>query len=435
VSALSRRDFARLLTVSGATAFLPSRALAFGDVAVEELGLSSDPLPRTPLIPDEKFWQEVRARFVLPRDYTFLNAANLCPTPLPVIESLAAKTREYEADPSPAFRSRLMQQGREEARKLLAAALGVTPEEIVITRNTSESNNIVSSGLQLGPDDEVIVFSDNHPTNLTAWRERAKRFGFTVTTVSHVTPHPGPAFYIDAFTKAITSRTRVLAFTHLTSSAGDLFPAAEICRMARERSVLTLLDGAQTFGALDVNLGQIRPDFYTGSAHKWPCGPKETGLLFINSAVHDRVFPSVYGLYGGAVGISRRFEAMGQRDDARLAALADAVRFGDGIGRAVIEQRGRELARALIEGLKQLDGVTLWTTPGPDTSGAIVVFRPRDLDPRRLGAALAEKERIVCTVRAGQDRPGLRMAPHLYTTMAEIDRTVGAVKKYLASGV
>jgi isopenicillin-N epimerase len=428
--ALSRRRFAQLLSLSASAAFIPRTARA-----LEDFDLDPSPLPPTPASPDEKFWQGVRARYVLPRDYTFLNAANLCPSPIPVIESLGARTRDYDADPSPDFRTKLTQQGREEARKLLAAALGVTPEEIVITRNTSEANNLVSSGLKLGPDDEVIVFSDNHPTNLTAWNEKSKRFGFTVTMVNHVTPHPGPEYYIDAFTKAMTPRTRVLAFTHLTSNSGDLFPAAEICRVARERGVLTLLDGAQTFGALDVNLGVIQPDFYSGSAHKWPCGPKETGLLFVHRSVHDRISPSVYGLYPGAVGISRRLEGMGQRDDARFVALAEAVRFRESIGRAAIEQRGRELARALTEGLKKLDGVTFWTDPAPDRSGAIVVFKPGSLDPRKLGTALAQNEHIVCTVRGGQDRPGLRLAPHLYTTMAEVDRTVAAVKKYLASGV
>jgi selenocysteine lyase/cysteine desulfurase len=435
MTALSRRDFTRLLTVSGAAAFFPGRAIALGDLSPDDLGLSAASLPPTPRSPDERFWQEVRSRYLLPRELAFMNAANLCPSPLPVVESLAAKTRAYEADPSPEFRSQLMREGREEARRLLAAALRVTPEEIVLTRNTSEGNNIVSSGLQLGPNDDVIVFSDNHPSNLTAWREKAKRFGFTVTTVQHLSPHPGPEYYLDAFSKAITARTRVLAFTHLTSNGGDLFPAAPICRMAREHGVLTLLDGAQTFGAHDVDLSTIRPDFYTGSAHKWPTGPKETGLLFVNKEVHDRIWPTIYGVYSGAVGISQKLEGMGQRDDARLVTLAEAVRFREGIGREVIERRGRELGQALMAGLKKIDSVTLWTDPSPERSAAIVIFRPGSLDPRRLGAALHENEHIVCTVRAGQDRPGLRISPHLYNTMEEIDRTVGAIKKYLASGV
>lgn len=430
MTTFSRRRFAQLLTLSTSAILIPREARALAD-----WGLTNAPLPPTPQNPDERFWRDVRARFVLPPDVAFMNAANLCPASVPVIESLEKETRAYEADPSPAYRTGLMRRGREEARKLIAASLGVTPEEIVLTRNTSEANNFVSNGLQLGPGDEVIVFSDNHPTNLTAWREKSKRFGYTVTTLQHVVPHPGAEYYVELFAKAITPRTRLIGFTHLTSNSGDLFPAAEICRTARERGVLTLLDGAQTFGALDVNLGQIRPDFYSGSAHKWPCGPKETGVLFVNKGVHDRIWPSVIGVYSGAVGISQKLEGMGQRDDARLAVLAEAIRFRESIGRAVIERRGRDLAAALIEGVKKLNGVTVYTDPAPDRSGAIVVLKAGNLDPRRLGAALAEQEKIVCTVRAGQDRPGLRFAPHMYNTMDEIDRTVGAIRKYLASGV
>ena len=427
---LSRRDFTRVFALSGSAALLPSRAWALDDFDV-----TAEPLPPRPLAPDEKYWQEVRSRYLLPRDVIFLNAANLCPSPLPVVESLYTTTKGYEASPNPSARSGLMRDGREASRELLATMLGVTKEEIVITRNTSESNNWVSNGLQLGPDDEVIVFSDNHPTNLNAWREKAKRFGYTVTVLQHVVPHPGAQYYVDLFTKAITPKTRLIGFTHLTSNSGDLFPAKEICAMARSRGVLTLLDGAQTFGALDVNLGDIKPDFYSGSAHKWPCGPKECGVLFVNKDVHDRIWPSVIGVYPGAVGISRKMEGMGQRDDARLVALAEALRFREAIGRKTIDDRVRQLSQFLIAELKKMDGVQVYTDPAPDRSANLVVFKPGALDPRRFAAALGEKDGVVATVRGGQDRPGLRVSPHVYNTMAEMEQLVAATKRLLASGV
>ena len=427
---LSRRQFTQLFAISGTAAILPSRAWA-----VDDFEVTSEPLPPRPLAPDEKYWQDVRSRYLLPRDVIFLNAANLCPSPLPVVESLYQSTKGYEANPSPSVRSGLMRDGREAARQLLADMLGATKEEIVITRNTSEGNNWVSNGLQLGPDDEVIVYADNHPTNLTAWREKAKRFGFTVTTIPTVTPHPGTEAYVDVFAKAITPKTRVIGFTHLSSNSGDLFPAKEICAMARSRGVLTLLDGAQTFGALDVNLGDIKPDFYTGSAHKWPCGPKECGVLFVNKDVHDRIWPSVIGVYPGAVGISQKLEGMGQRDDARLVAFAESIRFREAIGRKVIEERLRQLSQFLITELKKLDGVQIYTDPAPGRSANLVIFKPGALDPRRFATALGEKDGVVATTRAGQDRPGLRVSPHLYNTMDEMERVVAATKKYLASGV
>jgi isopenicillin-N epimerase len=434
---LSRRDFARLLALTGSASLLPANAFAeprTGAVSLSEFGLTSAPLPRTPAEPDEKFWREVRARFLLPPDVAFMNAANLCPASLPVVDAADRLTRQYEASPTPATHASLALV-REEARKLLAAALRVTPEEIVITRNTSEGNNYVSSGIQLGAGDEVVVFGDNHPSNLAAWNDKSKRFGFTVVTVPQMNPHPGTDYYVDAFTKALTPRTKVMAFTHVSSNSGDLFPAAELCKAAREKGVLSLVDGAQSFGVLDIDLGVMRPDFYTGSMHKWPCGPKETGLLYVNKDVHDRIWASVVSLYAGAVGISKKLEGNGQRDDAKIAAVAEALKFQGSIGRDVVERRSRALAQALVDGLKRLDGVQLWTHSDPARHAAIVIFRPGSLDPRKLGAALAANDRIVVTTRAGADRPGLRISPHFFNTMDEMDRTVSAIRKYLASGV
>ncbi len=431
---VSRRDFARLLALSGSSALLARTALAADSGSLGDLGLTAAPLPPTPQAPDEKFWSEVRSRFLIPQDVGFFNAANLCPASLPAIEAHERNLRRYEAMPSPEVRTDLMK-GREESRTLLAAALRVTPEEIVITRNTTEGNNFVSSGLQLGPGDEVIVWADNHPSNLGAWTTKARRFGFTVVTVPVPPEHPGTQGYVDLFAKAFTPRTKVLAISHVSSNSGDLLPAKELCALARERGVFSVVDAAQTFGVLDSDLGAMQPDFFTGSMHKWPCGPKEKGVLYINKAVHDKIHPSVIGVYGGAVGISRQFEAEGQRDDASIAAMVEGLKFQGGIGRAVIEQRSRALATRFRTGLGRIRGITHYTSADPAHRAAIVIFKPGDLDPRKFGAALTEKHRVVATVRAGQNRPGLRLSPHFYNTNAEVDRTLEAIDGYMKSGV
>jgi selenocysteine lyase/cysteine desulfurase len=420
---LSRRAFARFLAIGGGAALWPSHAVA-------QRFDGHRPLPPTPAEPDETFWKEVRARFLLPDDLIFLNAANLCPTSTAVVEALERNTRFLDANPSPASRSRLAD-GREESRRLIADALRVTAEEIVMTRNASEANNLVSSGLRLGAGDEVVVFGDNHQSNLNAWREKARRFGFAVIEVGRTSPHPGPAPYVESFVRAITPRTRVLAITHVTNSIGDMLPVEELCRLARERGVLSLVDGAQTFGVLDVDLGRMRPDFYSGSAHKWPCAPKETGVLYINREVHDRLAPSIVSLYGGRVGISRTHEAFGQRDEAALATLGAAVRFQSGIGRPVIEARVRRLAGRLASGLADIEGVRLLTHRDPARSAAIVVFSPARADARTLVAALYEKERIVGAVTGSPNAVGARFSPHFYNTIDEIDRTIDAVRRAL----
>src|SRR5205814_5663630 len=136
-----------------------------------------------------------------------------------------------EVNPAPEPRSKLLH-AREDARTMLAEALRVTPEEIVLTRNTTEGNNFVSSGLTLGAGDEVLVSSDNHPSNLNAWRQKAKRFGFAVVEVAPPPAHPGPSGYVELFANAFTPRTRVLAVTYVSSNSGDLLPVADMCKLA-----------------------------------------------------------------------------------------------------------------------------------------------------------------------------------------------------------
>jgi selenocysteine lyase/cysteine desulfurase len=198
---------------------------------------------------------------------------------------------------------------------------------------------------------------------------------------------------------------------------------------------MTLVDGACTMGMLDLDLSDIQPDFYTGSAHKWPCGPKEVGVLYVNLRAQAGIHPSIISAYPGAVGIARTLEAMGQRDEPAIIGFGEAIGFQTRIGRKAIEERSRSLGRALIDGLRRIDGVQLWTHPDPSRSAAVVSFRPGALDVSRLSAALYRNDRIGCATRGGSDRPGIRFSPHIYNTMAEVDRSVAAIARYMRQGV
>jgi selenocysteine lyase/cysteine desulfurase len=423
---LSRRDFARLVGFGASIPWLAQSDFAFAQAA---------PLPQTaPAAPTEAFWQQVRDQFVMPKDLGVLNAANLCPSSGPVLQAMYDATKDMDQDPSPDNRAKLTD-AKEKTRKILADFLRVTPDEIVITRNTSEANNTVSTGIDLKAGDEVIVFQDNHPSNKGAWEEKAKRWGFTVKVLPNPNPHPGAEYYIEAVTKAITPRTKVLAFTHHSSSVGDILPAKEFCRIARERGVLSLMDGAQTFGLFDVDLSDIQPDFFTGSAHKWPCGPKETGVLYVNKAALPKLWASIISAYRGPSGASAKIEAYGQRDEPAIIAFGESLTLQTRIGRKNIEKRSQELAQALMKGLRAIDGVKVWTSPDPSRSHAVVSFLPGNLDIRKLSAALYQKDRLAFATRGGADRGGLRASPHFYNTHAEIDRTVAAIKRYMSSGL
>jgi selenocysteine lyase/cysteine desulfurase len=424
-SGLSRRQFAGRLGVAGVGALL-ARA-AEGGARAQEIAPAAAGA-------GESYWLSVRQQFLMPADLAVMNAANLCPSPARVVEVLTAATRDMDRDPS--FPNRVkMGEGKEATRKLLAEFLRVTPEEIILARNTSEASNLVSSGLDLKPGDEVLLFSDNHPSNLEAWKVKARRFGYTVKIVDQVNPHPGAGYYLDAFTRQMTDRTKVLGFTHLTSTVGDLFPAKELCRRARERGVLTLVDGAQSLGLMDVDLADMQPDFYAGSGHKWPCGPKEVGVLYVNKTVQSQIWPSIVSAYPGAAGLSKSFESFGQRDEPAIIAFGEALRFQTRLGRAAIEARARDLGQALVAGLRRIDGVKLWTHPDPARSVAVVSFQPGSLDVAKLSAALYEKDRIAGAPRPGPDRGGLRFSPHFYNLHSEVERTLEAIGRYMKSGV
>jgi selenocysteine lyase/cysteine desulfurase len=420
----SRRDFARIFAAGGSAALFALRPRGYAEAAFTS----------APPAADEKYWTGIRDGFVMPKGYACLNAANLCPSPARVLDSYFDATRSVDRDPSPQNRQKT-REGREAARRSLAAALRVTAEEIVITRNTSESNNFVSSGLDLQSGDEVVIFSDNHPSNHVAWRQKGERFGFTVRVVQQANPHPGAEHYIDAFKRELTPRTRVVSLTHVTASVGDVMPAREICALAREHGALSIVDGAQSFGVLDVDLSDMKPDFFTGSAHKWPCGPKECGLLYVNARVHDRIKPSIVSLYPGEVGISRTMEAFGQRDEPAIVGFGEALALQAQIGRPAIERRSRELAQRLIQGLSKIEGVTMWTHPDPARSAAVVSFKPGNLDVRKLHQALYEQDKIACATRGGTDRPGLRFSPHFYNLHADVDRAIAAVRRYVKQGL
>lgn len=423
-SSMNRRDFARLFAAGGSAALL-------GHPALPELRRA--PLRASAVRPGAVDWTEVRAQFLMPPEVSVLNAANLCPSPAHVMRSVAEHTDRLDREPVPSYRSEIGE-AKEHTRDVLAGFLRVSPEEILITRNTSEANNWVSTGLDLSPDDEVLIFSDNHPSNNQAWKEKGARFGYAVREVAQVNPNPGAEYYLDAFERAITSRTRVMAFMQHSNTVGDLFPARELCALAREHGIVSVVDGAQSFGLMDVDLSDMQPDFFSGSAHKWPCGPKETGVLFVSRRMHERFWPSMYSAYTGRRGLSRTHEGMGQRDTPALKALGEQIEFLQTIGQGEIEARSRALAGMLVESLAAIDGVHLWTASEAERRGAVVTFRPGELDPRRVLAAL-EEEGIVAAARGGSDRPGIRFSPHFYNLEEDVERAAGAIQRYLRRGL
>ena len=398
------------------------RTLAVGSV-VQPL-LATRPAAAQSLHGDapEALWEEVRRQFAFRDERVPMNAANLCPSPRAVAERVSNLTRDIDVDcsfPNRAKFGLLL----EESREAVAAQLGVTGDEIALVRNTSEANNVVNAGVPLGAGDEVVVWDQNHPTNNVAWEVRAARYGLTVTKVTTPAAPTGIDELLAVFERALTPRTRVLALTHVSNVSGLRLPVRELCEVARRRGIHVHVDGAQSWGALDVDLRDLGCDSFTGSAHKWFMGPKEVGLLYVRADRVEEIWPSIVApSWGNDVDPrpkgARKFESLGQRDDAALAAVGTTVAFQNRLGMARIEARVVALATRLKAGLREA-GFELVTPMAPELSGGVAIAA---VDSERRSAfvtALYERYGI-----AGAATGGLRLCPHVYNTREHVERAI-----------
>jgi isopenicillin-N epimerase len=370
----------------------------------------------------------VKREFPLQDDLLYINAANICPASRPVLDRYSDSLRDFQTNPS--FQNReKFKTIQERVRGKLARLLQADADEIAVTRNTSEGNNIVVTGLDLKPGDEVIITDHNHPSNNQAWQVRAKREGFTIKSLPVAVPAPSREHLIGAYENAITPRTRVVAITHVTSTTGILYPAREIADLARKRDIWVHLDGAQTFGVLDVNLKQLGCDSYTGSAHKWLMGPLEAGVLYVRAERLPNVWPAIVTAgWADDLKGARKLEIVGQRDDAKVAALEAALDFIDLIGIRNIEARALTLAARIKRQLSDVPGVQLKTNVEPTLSAAVVKFKLKNRPTKEAYDALWQKHRIALALTPAGDAEGLRYSPHIYNSNEEIDRAVAAVK-------
>lgn len=424
---VSRRSFMKRLAAGGIAA---GGALVYGPPSIasptEELEPFSAHSPN-----DERYWKAIRSQFILREDLALMNAANLCPSPYPVMEAVFNYTRDLDTDAS--FQNRMKYRSiREDTRDKMAQLLGSHPDEIALVRNTSEANNTISSGYHLNADDEVILSNLNHPSNNKAWEVKARRFGFKIKYVSVPLIPKDEDEIVEAFERAYTSATKIMSFTHVSNTTGLATPAKKLCAAAREHGVFSLVDGAQSFGALKIDLDEIGCDAYTGSAHKWFMGPKEVGVLYVRKDSQNQVWPSIVSAgWRDDVESARKYEVLGQRDDAAIAATGRGVEFHTKIGPERIEARMRQVATTIKEGLSGLPGVKLSTSQDPALSAGVVIFKPGDLNPGKVFNKLYGTYHVAGAAMG----PNIRLSPHIYNTLDEAHRAVAAIEEMLKEGI
>ena len=411
--ALDRRSFLGTLAVPGV-------------VGVKPLLAGADD-PKT----DAAVFAEARRHFLIPEGVAYCNTGTLGASPRQVVDALANGTRWLESELAawPYFQADgeplTGYQPLVELRTAAAKLLGVNVDELAITQNATMGMSFVANGLDLAAGDEVLSTDHEHVGGITCWRLRAKRHGVVVKELS-LSPAlaGGPEAIVKLFADAITPKTRVLSFSHITSGLGILLPARELCALARERGIFSVVDGAQAVGQIPVNVAALGCDAYAASPHKWLMAPKGTGLLYVRRQSQERVWTTLASTaWDDREKGAFRFMQYGTGAVPVADGLRAALLFVEGLGIERIARWDATLTKRLRDGLLRIPKARLSSPADPRLSTAITTFRIEGQTARALQDALWAKQ---VRVRAQSDERGVRLSAHLYVSPADIDRALEA---------
>ena len=380
---------------------------------------------KIPKSSSDKDWAEVRSHFIIDKDITYMNNASLGMPPLGVLKSI---NNGYEAISKEPLHGKhdLQDSISKSVIPKLAKTFGVDEDEIVLTRNASEALDIQAHSVKLKKGDEIIISSQEHPAGLRPWLVRQKNDGIKIKTVFIPSPLKSVTDTVSRLSNAITPKTKAISFCHVTRG-GHLYPLKEIVDMAKERNLLTLVDGAQAAGQFPINLSKVRCDAYSVSLHKWILAPAGTGFLFINKEAREKMIsPFIYEKNQ----ISPGFDPPGTKDFPVRAAIGTALDYINNIGLLNIEKRCRALSNYLKKGLIQIDGVKILSSPINKLSApGSTIFEKAGLDAFKSVPMI---ENMINThidehVRDGHN--AIRVSTHIYNTKQQIDQLLEALSK------
>ena len=318
----------------------------------------------------------------------------------------------------------------ETSRKRLAEISGCDAEELAITRNASESLNNIIFGLNLKPGDEILSTTHDYPSMLDSIRQRSRREGVTLRTFRFSVPVASPDELTEKFSQVIGSRTRVLLMSHMTWITGQIFPVKSICQMAGARGLLTIVDGAQSFGHFPFKIPDLGCDFFGASLHKYFNAPIGTGLLYVR---RSRI-PELWPLMGASEKLAddiRKFDGFGTGTQpvGIRNAIPATVDFNQEIGIENKAERLRYLRRRWMSRLGQLNSVKLLISDEPSQSCGTGAFIPGKWDVQKFVDALQQRFRIQVRTRGvAGEFSCVRVSPGIFTTSEEIDRFCEAVE-------
>lgn len=382
--------------------------------------------------PDGVYWEELRKHFIFDDRLVMMNNGTVGPMPRPVFITLTRWFRVQMTNPFDVYN--FVPSKAEEVRKKLAAFINASPEEVIITHNTTEGINFVANGLDLSPGDEVLMSQLEHPGALHPWRLRAKRSGVVIREVKIPVTPKSVAEIVDAFAAAITSKTKIISVGHTVFITGLITPLKELSAMAREKGVMVLADSAHRLGMLDLDMKSLGADFFASSPYKWLGAPCGVGLLYIRREIQDRLWPTIVTSGWDTYSDARRFGTHGQDADATVIALGEAIDFQNAIGRRRIEKRIKVLSAYLRQQLKSIPGVRINTPDDPYLSAGLTAFSLEGVDPAKIVDFLREKYNIVVRTIGSREAGtyAVRVSTPIYISTEHVDRLVEGIRELAA---
>ena len=383
---------------------------------------------------DESYWSLIQRAFDADRTMINLNNGGVSPTPSHVLEAMIRDlkfTNELPAE----HMWRVLEPRIESVRRDLAREFGCDPEEMAITRNASEANEIMIMGLDLKRGDEVVISNQNYPRMITSWQQRVRRDGIVLKQISFKVPPPSQQYIVDQFKAAVTPRTRIIELPHITNLTGQIMPVREIVDFAKPRGIEVLVDGAHAFAHFPFKRDDLGADYYGTSLHKWLLAPIGTGFLYVRKEKQKKLWPLMPAAETQDNDI-RKYEEIGTHPAANHNAISAALAFHRGIGADRKIARLRYLRdRWAKRLLSESDRVKVLTPLDSEYSGALALVSIDGLDFGKLGSWLLSKHRIVNTPIDHPEFKGLRITPNVYTTVDEIDTFTDKVLEAIRSGI
>jgi selenocysteine lyase/cysteine desulfurase len=422
---LSRRDFVKYLFAGSAVSLYSLSEL---NAAVYQSITSLNQKYIEDESPDGVYWDSISKHFLFQDGLIMMNNGTLGPMPEPVFNTLIKYFKLQVTNPFDCYN--FIPRKKEEVRAKLARFINASPDEVVMTRNTTEGMNFVANGLDLKEGDEVILSSMEHPAGTHPWKLKEKRCGIKIKEVPFGLPPKSVDEIVGDFQKAITPRTKVISISHTVFISGLISPLKELSKMAHEKGILVLADSAHGLGMLNLNLEELGADFFASSPYKWLGAPTGVGLLYVRKEAQDKLWPTIASSGWDSQENARKYETLGQRADALIVALAEALDFQNAIGRERIERRIKTLAGYLKRELKKIQGVKLHTSQDPYLSGGLTAFSVEGVEPQKMVDYLRERYNIVIRTIGNKKAGtyGVRVSTHIYVSLKHIDMLLEGVE-------